>query len=113
MLDCKPALIPVTKEEVDALITGETGGKPLGPQDHAIYRQIIGKLMYAMVRSRPDLAYTLSVLGCHAAAPDTYHLAMARRTLAYIKGTLDYKLHYPGPSRGQEARSKQQEHRNN
>ena len=99
MLDCKPAPIPVTKGEVDALIAGETGGKPLGPQDHATYRQIIGKLMYAMVGSRPDLAYALSVLGRHAAAPDTYHLAMARRALAYVKGTLDYKLHYPGPSK--------------
>jgi len=54
--------------------------------------------MYTMVESRPDLAYVLSVLGCHAAAPDTYHLAMAKHTFAYIKETLNYKFHYPGPS---------------
>ena len=54
--------------------------------------------MYTMIGSRPDLAYALSMLGCHTAAPDTYHLAMAKPTLAYVKGTLDYKLHYPGPS---------------
>ena len=40
-----------------------------------------------MVGSRPDLAYALSVLGRHTAAPD-------KRTLTYVKGTLDYKLHY-------------------
>ena len=88
----------MTKEEVDDLIAGGTGGKALGPTDHTTYRQIIGKLMYAMVGSRPDLTYALSVLGHHTAAPDTYHLAMAKHTLAYVKGTLNYKLHYPGPS---------------
>ena len=88
----------MTKEKVNALIAGETSGKPR-PQDHTTYRQIIGKLMYAMVGSRPDLAYALSVLGCHAAAPDMYHLDMAQCTLAYVKGTLDYKLHYPRPSK--------------
>jgi hypothetical protein len=98
MLDCKPASTPVTKGEVDALVAGGYGGKLLSPQEHATYRQIVGKLMYAMVGSRPDLAYVLSVLGRYAAAPDTFHLAMAKRTLAYVKGTLDYRLHYPGSS---------------
>ena len=98
MLDCKPTSTPVTKGEVDALIAGGTGRKALGLIDHAIYRQIIDKLMYAIVGSRPDLAYVLNVLGCHAAAPDTYHLTMAKCTLTYVKRTLNYKLHYLGPS---------------
>ena len=98
MLECKPTSTPVTKGEVDALIAGDTGGKALGPVDHATYRQIIGKLMYAMVGSRPDLVYALSVLGHFAAALDTYHLAMAKRVLAYVRGTLDYQLYYSSPS---------------
>ena len=98
MLDCKPTSTLVTTREVDTLIAGDTSGKPLGPTNHATYRQIIGKLMYAMVVSRPNLAYALSVLGCHAAAPDTYHLTIVKRTLAYVKRTLNYKLHYPGSS---------------
>jgi len=96
MLDCKPASTPVTKEEVDALIAGIYGRKLLFSREHTTYRQIIGKLMYAMVGSRPDLTYILSVLRHYAAAPNTFHLAMAKRTLAYIKRTLDYRLHYPG-----------------
>jgi hypothetical protein len=50
--------------------------------------------MYAMVGTRPDIAYSLSVLGRYAAAPDSFHLAMAKRVLAYIKGTLPLKLHF-------------------
>ena len=98
MLDYKPTSTSVLKEEVNALIASDTGGKLLGPTDHATYRQIIGKLMYAMVESRPGLAYALSVLGHHTTAPDIYHLTMVKHTLTYVKGTLDYKLHYPGPS---------------
>src|SRR6202453_4581414 len=50
--------------------------------------------MYAIVGSRPDLAYSLSVLGRYAAAPDSYHLAMAKKVLAYVKATLDFKMIY-------------------
>jgi hypothetical protein len=82
------------KGEVNALTAGDTGGKKLDTNSHALYRQIVGKLMYAMVGTRPDLAYTLSVLGRFAAAPDTYHMALAKRTLAYVKATINYWLHY-------------------
>jgi hypothetical protein len=50
--------------------------------------------MYAMVGTRPDLAYTLSILGRFAATPDTYHMALAKRTLTYVKTTINYRLHY-------------------
>src|SRR6202000_3314074 len=85
---------PMSKGEVDALTAGETGGKPLSPQDHHLYRQILGKLMYAMVGSRPDLAHALSVLGRFAGAPDSFHLAMARRVLQYVKNTINFRMHY-------------------
>jgi hypothetical protein len=93
MQDCKPSTISMSKGEVNALTARDTGGKKLDTNSHALYRQIVGKLMYAMVGTRPDLAYTLSVLG-RFAAPDTYHMALAKRTLAYVKATINYRLHY-------------------
>ena len=50
--------------------------------------------MYAMVATRPDLAYPLSLLGQFATAPNSLHMAMAIRVLAYVRYTLDYRLHY-------------------
>jgi hypothetical protein len=50
--------------------------------------------MYTMVGTRPDLAYTLNILGRFAAAFDTYHMALAKRTLTYMKATINYRLHY-------------------
>jgi hypothetical protein len=84
----------MSKGEVNALTAEDTGGKKLDANSHALYRQIVGKLMYAMMGTRPDLAYTLSVLERFAAAPDTYHMALAKRALAYVKATINYRLHY-------------------
>jgi hypothetical protein len=94
MQDCKPSTTPMSKGEVNALTAGDTGGKKLDANSHALYCQIVGKLMYAMVETRPDLAYTLSVLRRFAAALDTYHMALAKRALAYVKATINYRLHY-------------------
>jgi hypothetical protein len=84
----------MSKGEVNALMAGDTEGKKLDTNNHALYHQIIDKLMYAMVRIRPDLAYTLSVLRRFTTAPNTYHMALAKRTLIYVKITINYQLHY-------------------
>jgi hypothetical protein len=94
MQDCKPSTTPMSKGEVNALTAGDTGGKKLDTNSHALYCQIVGKLIYAMVGTRPDLAYTLSVLGRFTTAPNTYYMALAKHTLAYVKATINYWLHY-------------------
>jgi hypothetical protein len=78
----------MSKGEVNALTLGDTGGKKLDTNSHVLYRQIIDKLMYAMVGTRPDLVYTLSVLERFTAAPDTYHMALVKHTLTYVKATI-------------------------
>jgi hypothetical protein len=92
--DCKPSTIPMSKREVNSLMARDTEGKKLDTNSHALYCQIVGKLMYAMVGTRPDLAYILSVLGRFATAPDTYYMVLAKRTLIYVKTTINYQLHY-------------------
>ena len=84
MADCKPSPTPIDKAQTNALVEGNHGGKLLDKKHHHLYRQIVGKLMYAMVGSRPDLAYSLSILGRYTAAPDSYYLAMAKKVLAYV-----------------------------
>jgi hypothetical protein len=93
MQDCKPSTTPMSKEEI-ALTAGDTGSKKLDENGYTLYRQIVGKLMYTMVGSRPNLAYPLSILGRYAISSDTYHMALAKRVLAYVKATINYRLHY-------------------
>ena len=43
------------------------------------YKQAISKLMYAMVATRPDLAFTISIASQHLAAPTNAHWQMLKR----------------------------------
>ena len=85
---------PMTAQQTRALVESPHQGKPLGKEDHHLYRQIVGKLMYAMVSTRPDLAYALSVLGRYAAAPTSIHLSLAKQVVGYVRGSVSLKLHF-------------------
>lgn len=50
--------------------------------------------MYAMLGTRPDLAFAVGVLGRFASNPDDLHWAAVEHFLRYIKGTLDHGLQY-------------------
>jgi hypothetical protein len=51
--------------------------------------------MYAMVCTRPNIAYALSMLGRHASDPRQRHLRMAKKLVAYLYQTRDLCLTYP------------------
>ena len=64
------------------------------PAKVRLYQSILGSLMYIMLATRPDLAYTISVLGRHSVCPTTNHLTAAKRALRYLKGTSTLRLRY-------------------
>ena len=66
MADCKPSPTSIIKAQTNALVEGNYGRKLLDKKHHHLYRQIVGKLIYAMVGSRLDLVYSLSVLSRYA-----------------------------------------------
>ncbi|CAI7906618.1 unnamed protein product [Closterium sp. NIES-54] len=63
------------------------------PCDEA-YPELVGSLMYAMMCTRPDLAYPVSVLSRYVAPGrfTSHHWSAAKRVLRYLKGTQDYVL---------------------
>lgn len=67
-----------------------TAGKDV---DSTKYMSLIGSLMYLTV-TRPDLMYVVSLLARFMAQPKEEHMAVAKRVLRYIKGTISYGLHY-------------------
>ena len=67
------ALTPALAES--ALPTAELNG-----EDITKYQSIVGKLMYAMIATRPDLAFAVSTLGRFNAAPNATHLEAAKKT---------------------------------
>ena len=60
------------------------------------YQRLIGSLMYAMLGSRPDIAFAVSMVSRFASNPTPEHTTAAKRILRYLRGTLDFQLTYRG-----------------
>jgi hypothetical protein len=65
------------------------------PSDMTKYQQIIGSLMYAVIGTRPDLAFTVTLLSQFSSCPNATHMGAAKRVLRYLKGSRERKLFYP------------------
>ncbi len=63
--------------------------------DSTKYRQAIGKLMYLMVCTRPDISYAVSMLSRFMKQPREKHWRFVVQLLKYVKSTRDYSLVYP------------------
>ena len=63
--------------------------------DSSQYRQAIGKIMYLMICSRPDICYAVTVLSRFMSKPREKHWRHVKQLLRYIKSTRNYALIYP------------------
>ncbi|KAK2378173.1 hypothetical protein QL285_078757 [Trifolium repens] len=68
-------------------------GKPV---DQLEYSRAIGSLMYAMISTRPDIAYAVGKLSRYTSNPSRHHWHAITRVFKYLKGTLNYGLSYMG-----------------
>jgi hypothetical protein len=64
------------------------------------FQQVIGSLLYIMIGTRPDIAYTVTKLLQFAVNPNKDHLNRAMYICRYLLGTSDYALVYNGKSDG-------------
>jgi hypothetical protein len=64
------------------------------------YSNAVGSVMYLMVCSRPDLAFSISVLSRFMSNPGETHWEAMKWLLRYIKGTCDLGIHYRKQSDG-------------
>ena len=58
------------------------------------YRSIVGSLLYMMITCRPDLCFAVGKLSRHMHDPEQQHLEWLKRTLRYLRQTMDDKLNY-------------------
>jgi hypothetical protein len=95
MQDCNPAYTPMAtgvkleQAAVEDILV-----------DERQYQSIVGSLMYAMLCTRPDLAYAISQLSQFNAKPTSKHEAAAKRVLRYLKGTTDLGITYEKDKNG-------------
>jgi hypothetical protein len=72
-----------------------------GPDDALLpssipYREAVGCLMYAMVLTRPDIAYAVSRVAKFTSNPHTSHWTAVKRIFRYLSGTLNLGISYYG-----------------
>ncbi|KAM2061615.1 hypothetical protein ACFX1T_046653 [Malus domestica] len=60
------------------------------------YASAIGSLMYAMICTRPDIAYTVSITSRYQSNPGSEHWAAVKTVLKYLRRTKDMFLVYGG-----------------
>jgi hypothetical protein len=65
-------------------------------EDRQWYQSVIRSLMFAMIGTRPDLAYPISKLSRFMTNPTKEHRAAAIRVLKYVKKTLKLGLLFDG-----------------
>jgi hypothetical protein len=62
------------------------------------YASAIGSIMYAMLCTRPDISYALSVTSRYQANPGLEHWNAAKNILKYLRRTKDMFLVYSSDS---------------
>ena len=61
-----------------------------------LFMSVVGSLMYAMLGTYPNLAYTVGVLGRHTSNPGEAHWKAAKYALHYLQFAKDQVLTYTG-----------------
>jgi hypothetical protein len=57
-----------------------------------VYPNLLGRLKYAAVCTRPDVSTALSILGSAQATPTDAHMQALKKVLRYLHGTVDMRL---------------------
>lgn len=58
------------------------------------YREVVGGLLYASTKTRPDISYAVGVCAGSCHNPSNESVGDVKRTLRYLKGTKDYGIKY-------------------
>jgi hypothetical protein len=84
---CKSSIVPMRK---NVKISCDDGSNEV---NGTIYRQMVGSLNY-LTTTRPDIAYSVSVLSQFMEKHQESHWNVAKAVLRYLKGTFDNGIKY-------------------
>jgi hypothetical protein len=68
--------------------------QPLLVDGKHTYASVVGAVMYAMLGTRPDLAYAIGLLTRFNSNPGQRHVGALKRVLRYLKASIDFQLTY-------------------
>ena len=94
MADCNPVSTPMEENIKLSVRMSPTDSEGKALMAKVPYRELIGKLIYLAVATRPDISYAIGVLCRFVENPGPEHWGAAKRVLRYLKGTIGLKLVY-------------------
>jgi hypothetical protein len=92
MEDCKPIATPLEANLKLMKLSDEEFAEVEQQMKGIPYKAAVGSLMYAMVGTRMDLAFAVSVVSQHMAKPGPMHWTTIKRIMRYLKDTSNLKL---------------------
>ncbi len=92
MTDCLPVSTPMVQR-----LSMINSGDKLSAVDQALYRNMVGSLLYLACWTRPDISFAVSELSRFVSAPGQNHMQAVKHLLRYLKGTSDLGLRYSKP----------------
>jgi len=81
MTDCNPTAAPLGASQ-----RLQRSDKPVDKP----YQQLLGRIMYLSICTRPDIAHAVSVLSRFSNSPGEEHWTALKRVLRYLKGTMHF-----------------------
>ncbi|XP_040867356.1 secreted RxLR effector protein 161-like [Glycine max] len=94
MADSKPISTPLSEKEKLSDMIKVQAQADKDYMSKVSYSSAIGSLMYAMVCTRPDLAYAVSMVNRFLNQPQKEHWKAVKKIFRYLKGTSDVGLIY-------------------
>ena len=90
MANCAPVPTPmVMGTQLEAEVIDKA--KPDVVQE---YQSMVGSIMYAMIQTRPDICFAVTILSRYNQNPNSKHIAAVKRVIRYLKGTLTHGITY-------------------
>ncbi|CAM8975579.1 unnamed protein product [Rhodiola kirilowii] len=93
-LDCKPVQVPLGPYFILSKSQSAKSDVEFAKMENVPYANAIGSVMYAMISSRLDLSYAISLLSRFMSNPRHEHWLALKHVFAYIQSTLDVGLRY-------------------
>lgn len=87
LLNCNPSPTPMNMNEKLVLEDGT------GAANASYFRSLVGGLNY-FSHTRPDIAFSVSLISRFMHSPSKQHLGAAKRILRYVAGTTSYGIFY-------------------
>ncbi|CAM8886142.1 unnamed protein product [Rhodiola kirilowii] len=93
-LDYKPVQVPLAPHFILSKSQSPKSDIEFAKMENVPYANAIGSVMYAMISSRPDLSYAISLLSRFMSNPGPENWLALKHVFAYVRSTLNVGLCY-------------------